>query len=192
MCRRRVSGCGVILFVLQSYGMQIMHFICFIPIRKTSAELTFAAAKLSTTHKDRTLQRPAQCIPVLPFFTIPRIFRKSNTLYFICKADLAIFILKFSGVIIVATAPIKSQLVTARFFLTFFVSNLILGCKTSYSLKQNGLSFSKTPKIGRKVEIMVRSSCILSRVDLHLRILKSQVKKCPIEGGSLKNYDPKI
>ena len=97
-----------------------MHFICFIPIRKTRAELTLAAAELSTTHSDRALPRPTPCIPVLPVFTIPKFFRKSNTLYFICKAELTNFVLKFNDALAVGVASIKLTPVTAEIFLTTF------------------------------------------------------------------------
>ncbi len=72
-----------------------MHFICFMPLRKTSAEHMFAAAKSTIAHNDKLLHRRAQLFLVLPLFTIFRIFRKSNTLYFICKAELAIYSVKF-------------------------------------------------------------------------------------------------
>ena len=54
----------------------------------------FVATQLFTAHNDKRLRCCASSFVELLKVTILKIFRKSNTLYFICKADLPIFIYK--------------------------------------------------------------------------------------------------
>ena len=54
----------------------------------------FVATQLLTAHNDKKLRCCASSFVELLKVTILKIFRKSNTLYFICKADLPIFIYK--------------------------------------------------------------------------------------------------